>query len=93
MPAAGHLLRLGRWAPRAIEPKRHFQKPLALSPLVAIDRERCILCYRCVRFSQEISGLPARLEGVAPTATSRPSTGTYVAPFSGNIIGCARWGR
>ena len=28
---------------------------IALSPLVAIDRERCILCYRCVRFSQEIA--------------------------------------
>ncbi len=40
---------------RFIEPKRHFAKPLALSPLIAIDRERCILCYRCVRFSQEIS--------------------------------------
>ena len=46
------------WGPgtsRFIEPKRHFRKPLELSPLVAIDRERCILCYRCVRFSQEIS--------------------------------------
>ena len=31
---------------RFIEPKRHFVKPLALSPLIAIDRERCILCYR-----------------------------------------------
>ena len=40
---------------RFIEPKRHFRKPLELSPLIAIDRERCILCYRCVRFSQEIS--------------------------------------
>ena len=40
---------------RFIEPKRHFKKPLELSPLVAIDRERCILCYRCVRFSQEIA--------------------------------------
>src|SRR5919201_1253520 len=40
---------------RFIEPKRHFEKPLALSPLVAIDRERCILCYRCVRFSQEVA--------------------------------------
>ena len=40
---------------RYIEPKRHFKKPLELSPLVAIDRERCILCYRCVRFSQEIA--------------------------------------
>ena len=46
------------WGPgtsRFIEPKRHFVKPLELSPLIAIDRERCILCYRCVRFSQEIS--------------------------------------
>jgi NADH-quinone oxidoreductase subunit G len=40
---------------RFIEPKRHFEKPLEISPLVAIDRERCILCYRCVRFSQEIA--------------------------------------
>jgi NADH-quinone oxidoreductase subunit G len=34
---------------RMIEPKRHFKKPVELSPLIAIDRERCILCYRCVR--------------------------------------------
>ena len=46
---------------RFIEPKRHFEKPLELSPLVAIDRERCILCYRCVRFSPGgRRGLPAR---------------------------------
>ena len=46
------------WGPgrsRFTDPKRHFEKPLPLSPLVAIDRERCILCYRCVRFSQEVS--------------------------------------
>ncbi|MFL5894361.1 MAG: 2Fe-2S iron-sulfur cluster-binding protein, partial [Thermoleophilaceae bacterium] len=46
------------WGPgrsRFIEPKRHFKKPRELSPLVAIDRERCILCSRCVRFSQEIA--------------------------------------
>src|ERR1700741_767429 len=46
------------WGPgtsRLSEPRRPLEKPLALSPLVAIDRERCILCYRCVRFSQEIS--------------------------------------
>ena len=40
---------------RFIEPKRHFKKPLELSPLIAIDRERCILCYRCVRYSQEVA--------------------------------------
>src|ERR1700710_680155 len=46
------------WGPgksRVIGDKRHFQKPIELSPLVAIDRERCILCYRCVRFSQEVA--------------------------------------
>ena len=50
------------WGPgtsRFIEPKRHFRKPLELSPLIAIDRERCILCYRCVRFSQGSRGVRA----------------------------------
>ena len=46
------------WGPgrsRVTEPKRHFRKPMPLSPLVRIDRERCILCYRCVRFSQDVA--------------------------------------
>ncbi|HEU4657272.1 MAG TPA: NADH-quinone oxidoreductase subunit NuoG [Capillimicrobium sp.] len=73
---------------RFIEPKRHFQKPLELSPLIAIDRERCILCYRCVRYSQEISEdyqLVLQERGAASyvaTFDGHP----YVAPFSGNII-------
>ena len=73
---------------RFIEPKRHFQKPLALSPLVAIDRERCILCYRCVRFSQEIAEdyqLVLEERG-AHTYVSTFDGHPYVAPFSGNII-------
>jgi NADH-quinone oxidoreductase subunit G len=73
---------------RFIEPKRHFQKPLALSPLIAIDRERCILCYRCVRFSQEISEdyqLVLQDRG-AHTFVSTFDGHPYVAPFSGNII-------
>jgi NADH-quinone oxidoreductase subunit G len=73
---------------RFIEPKRHFQKPLALSPLIAIDRERCILCYRCVRFSQEISEdyqLVLQERG-AHTYVSTFDGHPYVAPFSGNII-------
>jgi NADH-quinone oxidoreductase subunit G len=73
---------------RMIEPKRHFKKPLELSPLVAIDRERCILCYRCVRFSQEVSEdhqlvfLERGDHTFVGTHDGRP----YVAPFSGNII-------
>jgi NADH-quinone oxidoreductase subunit G len=72
---------------RFIEPKRHFRKPLELSPLVAIDRERCILCYRCVRFSQEISEdyqlvfLERGDHTYVGTHDGRP----YVGPFSGNI--------
>jgi NADH-quinone oxidoreductase subunit G len=73
---------------RFIEPKRHFQKPLALSPLVAIDRERCILCYRCVRFSQEISEDYQLIftERGAHTFVGTHDGHPYVAPFSGNII-------
>ena len=78
------------WGPgksRFTDDKRHFQKPIELSPLVAIDRERCILCYRCVRFSQEISE-DAQLQLLergdrtfVGTFDDRP----YVDPFHGNI--------
>ncbi len=73
---------------RMIEPKRHFQKPLSLSPLVAIDRERCILCYRCVRFSQEISEDYQLIfaERGADTFVATHDGHPYVAPFSGNIV-------
>ncbi len=73
---------------RFIEPKRHFVKPLELSPLIAIDRERCILCYRCVRFSQEVSEdyQLVLLERGAHSYVSTFDGHPYVAPFSGNII-------
>ncbi|HXD67170.1 MAG TPA: NADH-quinone oxidoreductase subunit NuoG [Solirubrobacteraceae bacterium] len=73
---------------RFIEPKRHFEKPLALSPLIAIDRERCILCYRCVRFSQEIAEDYQLIftERGAHTFVGTHDGHPYVAPFSGNII-------
>jgi NADH-quinone oxidoreductase subunit G len=72
---------------RFIEPKRHFEKPLALSPLIAIDRERCILCYRCVRFSQEIAEDYQLIfaERGAHTFVATYDGHPYVAPFSGNI--------
>src|SRR5215211_6010694 len=79
------------WGPgrsRFIEPKRHFEKPLELSPLVAIDRERCILCYRCVRFSQEIAEdyQLVFLERGDHTFVGTHNGHPYVGPFSGNII-------
>jgi NADH-quinone oxidoreductase subunit G len=73
---------------RFVEPKRHFVKPLELSPVIAIDRERCILCYRCVRFSQEISEdyQLVLAERGAHTFVSTFDGHPYVAPFSGNIV-------
>jgi len=43
---------------RFIEEKRHFEKPISISEIILLDRERCILCARCTRFSDEISGDP-----------------------------------
>jgi NADH-quinone oxidoreductase subunit G len=73
---------------RFIEQKRHFVKPLELSPLIVIDRERCILCYRCVRFSQEISEdyQLVLLERGAHSFVSTFDGHPYIAPFTGNII-------
>ncbi|HUD69716.1 MAG TPA: NADH-quinone oxidoreductase subunit NuoG [Acidimicrobiales bacterium] len=41
---------------RFLEEKRHFAKPIALSDLVLLDRERCIQCSRCTRFAAEVAG-------------------------------------
>ena len=79
------------WGPgisRFVEPKRHFVKPLALSPTIAIDRERCILCYRCVRFSQDVAEDDQLVlaERGADTFVTTFDGHPYDAPFSGNII-------
>jgi NADH-quinone oxidoreductase subunit G len=78
------------WGPgrsRVTDPKRHFEKPIPLSPLVALDRERCILCYRCVRFSQEVSedAQLQLLERGDRTYVGTFDERSYVAPFHGNI--------
>ncbi len=79
------------WGPgrsRVTDPKRHFRKPVPLSPLVRIDRERCILCYRCVRFSQEVAE-DEQLQLLERGSSSYVGTfddHPYIAPFHGNII-------
>jgi NADH-quinone oxidoreductase subunit G len=78
------------WGPgrsRMTDEKRHFEKPVELSPLVAIDRERCILCYRCVRFSQEVSedSQLQLLERGDRTFVGTFDDRPYVDPFHGNI--------
>jgi NADH-quinone oxidoreductase subunit G len=80
-----------RWGPpvtRNTFPKRTFEKPIPISPTIALDRERCILCYRCTRFSSDVSEddqLVARERGsqsIIATFEDQP----YRAPFSGNVI-------
>ena len=57
-PLQDQTLAHGPGESRFVEEKRHFEKPIPISDLVLLDRERCILCARCTRFSDEISGDP-----------------------------------
>jgi len=43
---------------RYIEEKRHYEKPIEISSLIMLDRERCVLCDRCTRFADEVAGDP-----------------------------------
>jgi NADH-quinone oxidoreductase subunit G len=69
-------------------PKLTFDKPIPVSPLIALDRERCILCYRCTRFSDEVAEdgqLIARNRG-ARSEIATFEDEPYRSPFSGNVI-------
>ncbi|MDK3255727.1 NADH-quinone oxidoreductase subunit G [Blastococcus capsensis] len=52
--AMGH----GRTESRFVDEKRTYPKPLPISSQVLLDRERCVLCARCTRFSQQVAGDP-----------------------------------
>ncbi|MBI1945519.1 MAG: (2Fe-2S)-binding protein [Deltaproteobacteria bacterium] len=70
------------------EEKRHADKAFELSEQILLDRERCILCYRCVRFHEEIPG--DRALGVVDRGghgvIGVPAGERYDSPFSGNVI-------
>src|SRR4051794_10685557 len=57
-PLQDQTLAFGPGETRMVEEKRHWEKPIALSKLVLLDRERCIQCARCTRFADEIAGDP-----------------------------------
>ena len=48
-------MNFGLYNPRFREHKVKKQKALTLGPHVMLDQERCILCSRCVRFTDEIT--------------------------------------
>ena len=55
-PLQDQTLAYGPGESRFVEEKRHFEKPVPISDLVLIDRERCIQCARCTRFAEEVAG-------------------------------------
>ncbi len=55
-PLQNQAMSHGRSESRFVDVKRVFEKPLPLSSEILLDRERCILCQRCTRFSKEIAG-------------------------------------
>jgi NADH-quinone oxidoreductase subunit G len=57
-PLQDQTLAFGPGESRFVEEKRHWEKPIPLSNLVLLDRERCIQCARCTRFAEEIAGDP-----------------------------------
>ena len=57
-PLQDHTLAFGPGESRMEEEKRHFEKPIPISDLVLLDRERCIMCARCTRFAEEVAGDP-----------------------------------
>ena len=79
------------WGPgesRYIDPKRVYEKPIPLSPLVLLDRERCVLCARCTRFCDQISGerfIELFDRGAAEQVAIAPGE-DFRSPFSGNTV-------
>ncbi|UZN02373.1 NADH-quinone oxidoreductase subunit G [Cellulomonas sp. S1-8] len=55
-PLQNQAMSNGRAATRFVDVKRTFPKPISVSTQVLLDRERCVLCQRCTRFSEEIAG-------------------------------------
>jgi len=86
-PLQDETLAYGPGESRFVEEKRHWPKPIPISPLIYLDRERCIQCARCTRFASEIAGDPDidffgrgdRIEvAIAPERE-------FTSYFSGNI--------
>ena len=87
-PLQDQALAFGPGESRFTEAKRNFEKPVPLSALVDLDRERCILCARCTRFCDQISG-DRFIELYARGAGERVSIAAgedFRSPFSGNTV-------
>jgi len=87
-PLQNNTLFYGPPTSRFIEEKRHFPKAYPLSDHVVFDRERCIHCARCTRFTEDISG-DSQLGFLKRGADMEVGTfadTAYTSRFSGNVI-------
>jgi len=87
-PLQDQTLAYGPGESRFVEEKRHFEKPIAISDLVLLDRERCIQCARCTRFASEVAG-EAQIDfagrGEQVEVATFP-TEPFSSYFSGNTV-------
>ncbi|HEY2430569.1 MAG TPA: NADH-quinone oxidoreductase subunit NuoG, partial [Acidimicrobiales bacterium] len=87
-PLQDQTLHFGPGESRFVEEKRHFEKPIPISDLVLLDRERCILCDRCTRFSKDIAGDPL-IHFIARGNETEVNTfpdHPFASYFSGNTV-------
>ena len=78
----------GRGESRYDGVKRTFPKPQALNEVLLLDRERCVLCQRCTRFGEQISGDPLLSlteRGAGSQIAAAPGQST-VSYFTGNLV-------
>lgn len=87
-PLQNQALSNGRAESRYLEEKRTYPKPIAISSQVLLDRERCVLCARCTRFSEQIAGDPFvdMLERGARQQVGIYPEEPFESYFSGNTV-------
>jgi NADH-quinone oxidoreductase subunit G len=87
-PLQNQAMSSGRTETRFTDIKRTFPKPLSLSTEVLLDRERCVLCARCTRFSNQIAGDPfiELLERGALQQVGIAAGVPFDSYFSGNTV-------
>ncbi len=87
-PLQNQALKNGYGESRYEGAKRTFPKPVPISAQILLDRERCVLCARCTRFSEQISGDPfiSLVERGALQQVGKYAEHPYNSYFSGNVI-------
>ncbi len=87
-PLQDQTLAYGPGETRFVEEKRHFEKPIPISELVLLDRERCIQCSRCTRFAEEVAG-EAQIDFIGRGEHIQVNTFPelpFSSYFSGNVV-------